>query len=83
MFGQLSNPVTVPVLVKVLKDETQAAMVRHEAAEALGSIATDEVLPVLKSFLNDEVDVVRESAIVALDMYEYENSNELEYAVNA
>lgn len=81
VFGQLSNPVTVPSLVKILKDDTQAGMVRHEAAEALGSIATDEVLPVLKSFLNDEVDVVRDSAIVALDMYEYENSNELEYAV--
>lgn len=83
VFGQLSNPVTVPALVKILKDDSQAGMVRHEAAEALGSIATDEVLPVLKSFLNDEVDVVRDSAIVALDMYEYENSNDLEYAVKS
>ncbi|CAI5758001.1 unnamed protein product [Candida verbasci] len=80
VFGQMSNPVTVPSLIKVLKDEREAGMVRHEAAEALGSIATDEVLPILKSFLNDDVQVVRESAIVALDMYEYENSNELEYA---
>lgn len=83
VFGQLSNPVTVPSLIKVLKDEKEAGMVRHEAAEALGSIATDECLPVLKSFLNDSVDVVRDSAIVALDMYEYENSNELEYAVKS
>lgn len=83
VFGQLSNPVTVPALVAILKDEKQAGMVRHEAAEALGSIATDEVLPVLKSFLNDDVDVVRDSAIVALDMYEYENSNELEYVVKS
>lgn len=80
VFGQLCNPVTVPSLVQVLKDEREAAMVRHEAAEALGSIATDECLPVLKSFLNDKDQVVRDSAIVALDMYEYENSNELEYA---
>lgn len=80
VFGQLCNPVTVPSLVKVLKDESQAAMVRHEAAEALGSIATDECLPVLKSFLNDKDQVVRDSAVVALDMYEYENSNEMEYA---
>ncbi|KAI3403471.2 LIA1 [Candida oxycetoniae] len=79
VFGQLSNPVTVPALVKVLKDETEQGMVRHEAAEALGSIATDDCLPVLQSFLNDKVDVVRDSAVVALDMYEYENSNELEY----
>ena len=80
VFGQLCNPVTVPSLIKVLKDETEAGMVRHEAAEALGSIATDECLPVLRSFLNDQEQVVRDSAIVALDMYEYENSNELEYA---
>lgn len=80
VFGQLSNPVTVPALVKVLQDKTQAGMVRHEAAELLGSIATDEVLPVLQSFLNDDEDVVRDSAIVALDMYEYENSGQVEYA---
>lgn len=58
-------------------------MVRHEAAEALGAIASPEVVDVLKSYLNDEVDVVRESCIVALDMYDYENSNELEYAPTA
>lgn len=80
VFGQLCNPVTVPSLIKVLKNESEAGMVRHEAAEALGSIATDECLPVLKSFLNDKERVVRDSAVVALDMYEYENSGELEYA---
>lgn len=80
VFGQLCNPVTVPSLIKVLKDESEAGMVRHEAAEALGSIATDECLPVLKSFLDCKEQVVRDSAVVALDMYEYENSNELEYA---
>ncbi|KAG2732194.1 hypothetical protein G9P44_004611 [Scheffersomyces stipitis] len=80
VFGQLCNPVTVPSLIKVLKDESEAGMVRHEAAEALGSIATDECLPVLESFLNDKETVVRESAVVALDMYEYENSTEMEYA---
>ncbi|EDK44284.1 hypothetical protein LELG_02463 [Lodderomyces elongisporus NRRL YB-4239] len=80
VFGQLCNPVTVPSLIKILKDESEAGMVRHEAAEALGSIATDECLPVLRSFLNDKEQVVRDSAIVALDMYEYENSGQLEYA---
>lgn len=81
VFGQLCNPVTVPSLIKVLKNDTEAGMVRHEAAEALGSIATDECLPVLKSFLDCDEQVVRDSAIVALDMYEYENSTELEYSV--
>ena len=80
VFGQLCNPVTVPSLVKVLESEKEAPMVRHEAAEALGAIATDDCLPVLKRFLSDKNDVVRDSAVVALDMYEYENSGELEYA---
>ncbi|KAH9980338.1 hypothetical protein BGW80DRAFT_1274846 [Lactifluus volemus] len=39
-------------------------MVRHEAAEALGGIATPEVLPYLKEYMT------REDAPIALDMYE-------------
>ncbi|CCK71081.1 deoxyhypusine monooxygenase KNAG_0G00230 [Huiozyma naganishii CBS 8797] len=80
VFGQMGNPAAVPRLVEVLARMEEAPMVRHEAAEALGAIATPDVVPVLKHYLNDPVDVVRESAIVALDMYEYENSNQLEYA---
>lgn len=80
IFGQICNPVVVEDLTKVVNTETEAPMVRHEAAEALGAIATDSVLPVLRDHLTDKDDVVRESAIVALDMYEYENSNEMEYA---
>lgn len=79
VFGQICNPVVVPHLMEILARENEAPMVRHEAAEALGSIATDDVLPILKEHLKDSDSVVRESAIVALDMYEYENSNDLEY----
>lgn len=80
VMGQLCDPVSVPSLIEVLQDDNEEGMVRHEAAEALGSIAIEDVLPVLKNCANDKEDVVRQSALVALDMYEYENSNELEYA---
>lgn len=45
-------------------------MVRHEAAEALGGIATDDCLPVLEEMAKDSSvpRVVRESCEVALDM---------------
>ena len=76
----MGDPAAVPKLVEGLGRFEEAPMGRHEAAEALGAIATPEVVPVLKSYLNDPIDVVRESCIVALDMYEYENSNQLEYA---
>jgi deoxyhypusine monooxygenase len=80
IFGQMGNPVTVPSLIDVVQRSSEAPMVRHEAAEALGSIATDDTLPVLKKLLNDKDEVVRDSAVVALDMWEYENSGEVEYA---
>lgn len=80
VFGQMGSTAAVPALTEVLGRMEEAPMVRHEAAEALGAIASPEALPVLKQYLNDEVDVVRESAVVALDMWEYENSNQLEYA---
>lgn len=80
IFGQICNPVTVPSLIDVVQRQHEAPMVRHEAAEALGAIATSDTLPVLKSLLQDKDEVVRESALVALDMWEYENSGEVEYA---
>ena len=47
-------------------------MVRHEAAEALGGIATPECLPHLQEWARreDAPRVVRESCVVALDMWE-------------
>jgi deoxyhypusine monooxygenase len=72
VFGQLLSPHSVPSLLKVLENITESDMVRHEAAEALGSIATPEVLPHLKAWMNreDAPRVVRESCQVAIDMWE-------------
>ncbi|ANB14346.1 Lia1p [Sugiyamaella lignohabitans] len=81
VFGQLCDPASVPALIKVLNNEKEESMVRHEAAEALGSIATDEVLPVLSKFAKDNETVVRQSAEVALDMYEFENSDQVDYTL--
>ncbi|GJE88815.1 HEAT repeat domain-containing protein [Phanerochaete sordida] len=82
VFGQLLSTHSVPALVKVLENNHESDMVRHEAAEALGGIATPEVLPHLKEWMQreDSPRVVRESCQVALDMYEYENSGEFQYA---
>ena len=56
----------------MLQDGAESDIVRHEAAEALGGIATPEVLPYLKEWMqrDDSPRVVRESCQVALDMYE-------------
>ncbi|KAF1821713.1 ARM repeat-containing protein [Dissoconium aciculare CBS 342.82] len=81
VFGQLSHPASIPSLVEALSNTSEASMVRHEAAEALGSLGDEEgVEDVLKKFLNDPEQVVRDSIIVALDMAEFERTGETEYA---
>ena len=82
VFGQLSHPASIPSLTTALSNRKEESMVRHEAAEALGSLGDEEgVEDILKQFLDDPEQVVRDSVIVALDMAEFERKGELEYAV--
>ncbi|KNC97179.1 deoxyhypusine monooxygenase [Spizellomyces punctatus DAOM BR117] len=80
VFGQMQHPASVPALIKSLSNTTEEGMVRHECAEALGSIAAPECFEVLKKFSADPERVVRESCIVGLDMFEHETSGEFQYA---
>jgi deoxyhypusine monooxygenase len=82
VFGQLSHPASIPALTVALGNLEEASMVRHEAAEALGSLGEEDgVEEILKKFLNDKEQVVRESVIVALDMAEFEKGRQVEYAL--
>ncbi|KAM5438631.1 deoxyhypusine hydroxylase [Microsporum ferrugineum] len=82
VFGQLSHPASIPSLVEALSNKEEASMVRHEAAEALGSLGDEEgVEEVLRKFLDDPEVVVKDSVVVALDMAEYEKNGELEYSL--
>jgi deoxyhypusine monooxygenase len=82
VFGQLSHPASIPALTAALADLNEESMVRHEAAEALGSLGEEEgVENTLKLFLNDKEQVVRESVVVALDMAEFEKGGRVEYAL--
>jgi len=42
VFGQLSHPASIPSLTEALSNTKEASMVRHEAAEALGSLGDEE-----------------------------------------
>lgn len=55
-------------------------MVRHEAAEAIGAIASEECGPILEKYLHDQADVVRESCEVATDISDYYSSDQFQYA---
>lgn len=80
VLGQMQDPTAIPGLVERLEDLEEGAMVRHECAEALGSIASQQCLEVLQCFLGDGQRVVRESCEVALDMWRFERGEEFQYA---
>jgi len=83
VLGQVASPVAVAELVDRLRDDQESPMVRHECAEALGGIASPgvDVSTELAKFLTtDHPAVVRESCVVALDMADYNNSKEFQYA---
>lgn len=80
VLGQLQDENGVPYLTESLQDSGENEMVRHECAEALGAIASQECFDVLNQYLKDEKRVVKESCEIALDMCDYENSPEFQYA---
>lgn len=73
VLGQMQHPDSVEALAESLGRNEEHAMVRHESAEALGAIEGrwEDVEAILERYLNDEDDVIRESAVVALDAADY------------
>jgi len=81
VLGQIQSPLVTNQLLECLRDENEMDMVRHEAAEALGSIATDEIYEELGKYLaKSNPEVVRESCVVALDFADYNTSDQFQYA---
>lgn len=71
VLGQMQRSVTADALSGVLRNLGEHAMVRHEAAEALGAIGGTAAENVLREFLNDPEQVVQESCHVALDIMDH------------
>ncbi|XP_071010207.1 deoxyhypusine hydroxylase [Oncorhynchus clarkii lewisi] len=80
VLGQIQHPASIPQLQAALELDGENAMVRHECAEALGSIGKEECMKILERYRKDTERVVKESCEVALDMLEYENGTQFQYA---
>jgi len=80
VLGQLQHPLACDALTKSLENGSENCMVRHEAAEALGAIASNTSVPLLTKYSTDSMPVVKESCVVALDIHKYFTSNEFQYA---
>ena len=67
----MQNTTAIEGLKSALENTSEHPMVRHEAAEALGAIGTEQVQDILISHKNDKDTIVKESCDVALDIIEY------------
>ncbi|XP_076905254.1 deoxyhypusine hydroxylase-like [Bidens hawaiensis] len=74
VLGQLQNKSASDALSRVLKDVNEHPMVRHEAAEALGSIADEHCISLLEEFSKDPEPIVSQSCEVDLSMLDFERS---------
>lgn len=91
VLGQMQRAEAAPRLRAVLRDKSENIMVRHEAAEALGALTYDlsseaggdETLELLRAHAHDDEAVVAHSALVALDIADYNISDEFQYALTA
>jgi deoxyhypusine monooxygenase len=80
VLGQVSHPASADALKEIVGKNFENKMVRHEAAEALGAIANMECVEFLRQYVDDKERVVRESCDIALDMADYLNSDQFQYA---
>lgn len=80
VLGQMQDAAAFEALKRSLENSYENAMVRHEAAEALGSIAAPECLKLLQQYCDDKEPIVADSCVVALDMLEFEQSGQFQYA---
>jgi deoxyhypusine monooxygenase len=65
------TPRAIEALVAKLADAGEHSMVRHEAAEALGAIATPECMPVLERYAGDSCREVAETCQLAVQRIAY------------
>lgn len=76
VLGQLGFESTTPFLEAVLRDPSQAVIVRHEAAEALGALGYARSRAVLEEFKDSEVKELAETCILALDRLDWLETHE-------
>ena len=68
ILGQMRQPAAGPTLAAVLADEGDDALVRHEAAEALGAIGDPAWRPLLQRLATHVLPEIAETCVIALDL---------------
>ena len=76
VLGQLRDAESCDTLERILLDENDCIMVRHECAEALGAIGSDRSLPILHSVMEKNIHVpeISETCQLAINVMEWRSN---------
>jgi deoxyhypusine monooxygenase len=77
VLGQIGNPKSVEFLLKVLADENNAAISRHEAAEAIAAIGDNNSILMLEKYASHPNVILSETCQLALDRLNWLKSGEM------
>lgn len=75
-LGQTKSLHAVRPLQERLQDPKEHSICRHESAEALAAIGHVDSLPILRKYLDDPDETVRQTCELAVDRIEWEMSEE-------
>jgi len=77
VLGQMENEHAVDALIDVLDNSEEKDIARHEAAEALGNIGTGRCIKCLEKYLDSDIQILRESAHVGLEISSFDKDEYL------
>lgn len=75
-LGQSKQAYAASHLQRVLSDENEDPMVRHEAGEALGALGHEPSLPLLRKYKEDPEEVIAQTCELAIARIEWEMSEQ-------
>ena len=86
-LGQMQDVSAIPVLINLLEDLNQQPIVRHEAGEALGTIARspamyNSVTSVLQKYTSDTSTLVSDTCRIALEFIEWKQATATNFEIS-
>lgn len=75
VLGQMKQPATIPFLLKLAENLEISPIVRHEAIEALGNFEDPSLISKIEPFVENQIEIISESAILAIKKLEQSGSN--------
>lgn len=77
VLGQINNTLALEFLIRVLQDENAAIISRHEAAEAIAAIGSQNTEGLIENYCSHSSQILAETCQLAIDRLKWLATGEL------